>query len=96
MTVVLALLLAASSAREEARRALRTTGCQGCHDSAVNMDHGDALLQFDLKDPNWSDGMTNRQLPVLLERMGDDRKKEQVVVRRFVDEELARRKAAGR
>lgn len=71
---------------------LRRVGCQKCHDSALSIEHADALAQFDLKDPHWSDGLAERQLPILLVRMGKRAKRDVEIVRRFVDAELLRRK----
>ena len=76
--LLLAVAIAAPPAKEEARGVLRRSGCQTCHDSALSVEHTDALEQFDLKDPKWSDGMTDRQLPILL--------------RRFIDSELQARR----
>lgn len=90
--MLLALLLAAAPAKEDARGVLRRSGCEGCHDSAVSVAHTDALEQFDLKDPKWSDGLTDRQLPLLLKRMGGRPKEDVAVVRRFVDAELTARR----
>ena len=91
--VFLALLVAAASdsPREQARTVLRRSGCQGCHDSDVSVAHTDALEQFDLKDPKWSDGMTDRQLPLVLRRMAERPKADLAIVRRFVDGELKAR-----
>jgi hypothetical protein len=89
--MLLAVLIAAASLKDDARGVLRRSGCQGCHDSAVSVAHTDALEQFDLKDPKWSDGLTDRQLPVLLKRMGGRPKADLEVVRRFVDAELKAR-----
>ena len=60
--LLLAVAIAAPPVKEDTRSVLRRSGCQTCHDSAVSVEHTDALEQFDLKDPKWSDGMTDRQL----------------------------------
>ena len=94
--LLLAVGIAAPPAKEDARGVLRRSGCQTCHDSAVSVEHTDALEQFDLKDPKWSDGMTDRQLPILLQRMGERPRADLAVVRRFIDSELqARRQKKG-
>jgi len=89
--VFLALLIAAPSPKEDARKVLRRSGCQACHDSTVSTGHTDALEQFDLNDPKWADGMTDRQLPILLVRMGGRPKADLAIVRRFIDAELRAR-----
>ena len=96
--LLLAVAIAAPPAKGDARSVLRRSGCQTCHDSALSVEHTDALEQFDLKDPKWSDGMTDRQLPILLQRMGDRPKADLAVVRSFIDTELRtrRQKKAGR
>src|SRR5437879_12150735 len=78
--LLLAVAIAAPPVKEDARSVLRRSGCQTCHDSAVSVEHTDALEQFDLKDPKWSDGMTDRQLPILLQRMGERPKADLAVV----------------
>ena len=45
-----------------------------------------------MKEPNWSDGLTERQLPILLVRMGKRAPADVKIVRRFVDAELRARK----
>jgi hypothetical protein len=92
VALMLALAISDPSAKEEARTVLRRVGCQKCHDSALSLEHTDALGQFDLKDPNWSDGLSDRQLPILLVRMGKRAADDVKIVRRFVDAELRARK----
>jgi len=92
VTLLLAVALSGPPPKEEARLVLRRVGCQKCHDSTLSTEHADALAQFDLKEPDWSDGLTERQLPILLVRMGKRAPADVKIVRRFVDAELRARK----
>jgi hypothetical protein len=92
LALLLALALSGPPPREEARVVLRRVGCQKCHDSTLSTEHPDALAQFDLRHPNWSDGLTERQLPILLARMGKRAPGDVKIVRGFVDAELRARK----
>ena len=62
LALLLALAASDPSPKEEARLVLRRVGCQKCHDSALSAEHADALALFDLKNPEWSDGLSERQL----------------------------------
>ena len=95
VVLLLALLVAAPPSREDARKALRRAGCQTCHDSEVSVQHTDALEQFDLHDPNWSDGMSAHQLPKLLTRLKSS-PADSKVVQAFIEAELAARLAKGK
>lgn len=90
--LLLAVAIAGSSAKEDARRVLRRIGCQSCHDSDVSSANGDALMQFNLHDQDWSSGMTDRQLPLLLGRMKGREASDIRTVKRFIDAELRARK----
>ena len=92
LALALALAMSGPSPKEEARIVLRRVGCQKCHDSALSVEHTDALAQFDLKEPEWSARLSERQLPILLVRMGNRAAGDVKIVRRFVDAELRARK----
>ncbi len=91
MVICIALLLAASPAREPARQVLKSNRCDACHDRVVSSENPRALAIYDLQDDDWPARMTNAQLPKLLGRLRSASAADRKVVREFIDAELRNR-----
>jgi hypothetical protein len=92
LAILIALLLAAPAAREEARKVLKSARCDKCHDSAVSATNTDALAVYDLHEDDWPRRMRDEQLPRLLGRLRSAPAEDRKVVKRFIDVELRARR----
>ena len=99
ITLVLVLLqrLAAAdetaAASERARQVLKAARCGACHDTTVSTENAKALAVYDLAERQWSDKMSDEQLPRLMGRLKSAPSADQAVVRKFISAELKTRAA---
>jgi len=89
---LLLLLAAAAPPARSVPSVLTSRGCNKCHDGSLSTAKPAALAVFDLREPKWESRMSESQLEAMLGRLRSAPAADRALVRRFVDEELGRRK----